>query len=325
MEKTGKGVVHRRSFREMVELYQVEGVKGLVEEISVMREESSEEEFNAELKKQKDKDEGKAPQADVAAATTQGTKDMKEEVEDLEERTLTSTETSEKERIVKGRFTPKKPQYVKNTAVVSPRPSSDSANVKLKEEDELNEVSNELLARYKNASGKDARESDKKGDFKRGDKRFGGIIKATIKQFDNDKKKSMKTESAENKKEKEDDKPPFEPPYETKNRATPGKYGKGYSTARHLARMTASKEGMKDNSNSDTEKRKKEYDVANARARANVAVSGMREEVDSSKARKADIVRSAYESAKVKKKQKKVSKDKFHADPVLTTQIIRND
>ena len=40
------------------------------------------------------------------------------------------------------------------------------------------------------------------------------------------------------------------------------------------------------------------------------------EEVDSSKTRKADIVRSAYESAKSKKKQKEVSNDKFQAhDP----------
>ena len=176
-----------------------------------------------------------------------------------------------------------------------PTINSPAGPVVRKEEDELNEVSNELLTRYKNAAEKDARESDKKGNFKRGDKRFGGIIKATIKQFDNDKKNSMKKESTENKKEKEDDKPPFDPPYETKNRATPGKYGKGYSTARHLARMTARK------------------------------AAGLKEEVDSSKTRKADIVRSAYESAKAKKKQKEVSNDKFQADPELSTQILRND
>jgi hypothetical protein len=57
-------------------------------------------------------------------------------------------------------------------------------------ETELNEISNELLARYKTAAGKQANEADKKGDFKKGNKRFSGIVKATNKQFDNDAKKS---------------------------------------------------------------------------------------------------------------------------------------
>jgi hypothetical protein len=54
--------------------------------------------------------------------------------------------------------------------------------------DSLSELSNELLGRYKKAAGADASKADKAGDFKRGDKRFSGINKATIKQFDNDSK-----------------------------------------------------------------------------------------------------------------------------------------
>ena len=54
----------------------------------------------------------------------------------------------------------------------------------------LNEVSNELLTKYKTAAALDAGKADDEGDFKRGDKRFGGIINATKKQFKNDKKKS---------------------------------------------------------------------------------------------------------------------------------------
>jgi hypothetical protein len=54
--------------------------------------------------------------------------------------------------------------------------------------DSLRELSSELLGRYKRASSKDATASDNRGDFKRGDKRFSGIIKATKKQFDNDLK-----------------------------------------------------------------------------------------------------------------------------------------
>jgi hypothetical protein len=56
----------------------------------------------------------------------------------------------------------------------------------------LDEISTKKLADYKTAAGKDASEADKKGDFKRGDKRFSGIVKATKKQFDNDAKKSTK-------------------------------------------------------------------------------------------------------------------------------------
>jgi hypothetical protein len=57
------------------------------------------------------------------------------------------------------------------------------------EESTLNEISNEVLGKYKAAAGKQASEADKKGDTKTADKRFSGIVKATNKQFDNDKKK----------------------------------------------------------------------------------------------------------------------------------------
>jgi hypothetical protein len=53
----------------------------------------------------------------------------------------------------------------------------------------VDEVSNDLLGRYKKAAGADASAADKRGDFKHGDKRFSGIVKATKKQFANDIKK----------------------------------------------------------------------------------------------------------------------------------------
>jgi len=52
------------------------------------------------------------------------------------------------------------------------------------EEVELDELSKETLASYKKKAGEDARKADKEGDFKRGDKRFSGIVKATKKEFD---------------------------------------------------------------------------------------------------------------------------------------------
>ena len=57
-----------------------------------------------------------------------------------------------------------------------------------KSKNPLNELSNELLDRYKTAAGRDASQADARGDYKRGNKRFKGIVKATNKQFANDLK-----------------------------------------------------------------------------------------------------------------------------------------
>jgi hypothetical protein len=59
----------------------------------------------------------------------------------------------------------------------------------MKPSDFLTELSNEKLAQYKTAAGADASKADSEGDFKRGNKRFSGIVKATKKQFANDEKK----------------------------------------------------------------------------------------------------------------------------------------
>ena len=55
-------------------------------------------------------------------------------------------------------------------------------------ESKLTELSTEKLAQYKTAAGKDASAADKAGDFKTGNKRFSGIVRATKKQFANDVK-----------------------------------------------------------------------------------------------------------------------------------------
>ena len=59
----------------------------------------------------------------------------------------------------------------------------------MKPSDFLTELSTEKLAQYKTAAAADASKADKAGDFKKGDKRFSGIVKATKKQFANDEKK----------------------------------------------------------------------------------------------------------------------------------------
>jgi hypothetical protein len=103
MEKTGKGVVHRRKFSEMLEVYGDDGIKGLFEALQdkeELIEEPTNAEFTAELEKAKNKAAGK-DKADVAAAAVKGTKEMDEEVE-LEERELTDAEMKEREKNVKG-------------------------------------------------------------------------------------------------------------------------------------------------------------------------------------------------------------------------------
>jgi hypothetical protein len=57
------------------------------------------------------------------------------------------------------------------------------------QKESLNELSSDLLGRYKKAASTQASDADKAGNYEKGNKRFKGINKATIKQFDNDLKK----------------------------------------------------------------------------------------------------------------------------------------
>jgi len=63
------------------------------------------------------------------------------------------------------------------------------AEKRLQKEEQIDELSPELLGRYKTAAGAQASAADKAGDYAKGNKRFSGIMKATRKQFDNDAKK----------------------------------------------------------------------------------------------------------------------------------------
>ena len=67
-------------------------------------------------------------------------------------------------------------------------PSKGVPKAKGYKEEVVNELSNELLGNYKKKAGEQASAADKAGDFKKGNKRFSGIIRATKKQFDNDVK-----------------------------------------------------------------------------------------------------------------------------------------
>jgi len=63
------------------------------------------------------------------------------------------------------------------------------------EVEQIDELSNDTLGRYKTAAGANASKADKAGDYAKGNKRFSGIVKATRKQFDNDAKKQPLKES----------------------------------------------------------------------------------------------------------------------------------
>jgi LysM repeat protein len=77
-----------------------------------------------------------------------------------------------------------------------PQSTTTATDVSDQYADGLNELSTNQLARYKTAAAKDAKQADQEGDFKRGDKRFSGIVQATKKQFDNDAKKVDESRAA---------------------------------------------------------------------------------------------------------------------------------
>ena len=70
------------------------------------------------------------------------------------------------------------------------------AKIKGVAEGSLNELSTEKLAQYKKAAGADATAADKRGNIERGNKRFKGIVNATIKQGNNDAKKHQNVAEA---------------------------------------------------------------------------------------------------------------------------------
>lgn len=62
---------------------------------------------------------------------------------------------------------------------------------------QLSELTSNLLARYKTGAAASAKAADAAGNYKKGDRRFKGILNATKKQFDNDLKKHNQTVTKE--------------------------------------------------------------------------------------------------------------------------------
>lgn len=108
------------------------------------------------------------------------------------------TENGYEWRITKTEF--KKPQVVVSKGTSPSRAIAMSSAKKgvmkyrniQKKHREMNEVSNELLARYKTKAAAQASAADKAGDYAKGNKRFSGITRATNKQFANDAKETLR-------------------------------------------------------------------------------------------------------------------------------------
>ena len=64
-----------------------------------------------------------------------------------------------------------------------------ASELRKEEVEQVDELSSDLLGRYKTGASKQASELDKAGNIKKADSRFRGIVKATKKQFNNDLKK----------------------------------------------------------------------------------------------------------------------------------------
>ena len=92
----------KKKMSEMVSLYKEGGMKAFFESVKkedLVVEEPDNEQFTKEVEDQKKRAAGTKPQAEVAKAAVQSV--QQEEVEQVEERTLTPGETKKKEEIVK--------------------------------------------------------------------------------------------------------------------------------------------------------------------------------------------------------------------------------
>jgi hypothetical protein len=115
--------LYKESFSTALDVYSQSGLKGLYEQLSVeeevVQEESDNEQYTKELEAAKAKDRGEGKKAEVAKPAVQAVKNeeiefldannvngvafqnVNEEVEQIDERTLTSSETKKKEEVVK--------------------------------------------------------------------------------------------------------------------------------------------------------------------------------------------------------------------------------
>ena len=115
--------------------------------------------------------EAAAKRAKIAAVMARK-KMAKEEVDPAHKKILDKAKISVP-KSPKGEYDRKVDKYLKN-------------KYQKEEVEQIDELSNDMLGRYKTAAGADASNADKAGDYNKGNKRFSGIMRATKKQMAND-------------------------------------------------------------------------------------------------------------------------------------------
>ena len=256
----------KKSFSEMVELYNEIGLKSLSNMIS---EEPDNEQFTQELKDQQAKSEGKGKKAEVAKGAVQAVKQEEvEQIDELSKKTLGDYITRNADDQARIGFINSAAHHDKTTDSKTKNKILDRnerqginrdigltrAVNKLTKEDQdfINELNKSTLGSYVNKSAKDAvdrtAQEVETGEIdKVADKRMKGIKLATKKlakeetaQVEEGYYKNMDTNRKEEERlsaKKKKDTPPFTPDKPKAKVATPGKFGYGYSAARHLARQ----------------------------------------------------------------------------------------
>lgn len=253
----------------------------------------------------------------------------------------------------KGRFKPVVPRYVPNVAVVSPRPSSDSANVKLKEDGGL--AQNTLLDKKKKPMSPASAEISFQS-VKEMDEAVNAAQQAAI--AINMKKKGIKPKNEQIEELEEMDKSQDPPGRDGGIQFPPGpKVSKKdikavkKDPAKHLSDLFSkeyAKKKMKEETSSGeyndpiSRMRKKDNEqkrnnvtdksgavhtpMSRARHLARMAMQKqmtkpVKESLEES--RKAQIVREAMKSAKDKMKKTVADEDKFVANPELNSKVIK--
>jgi hypothetical protein len=132
----------------------------------------------------------------IIKATDRLTKEETEQLDEISAETKSSYTQKATKQVVDLKPWTKKGEYKDIAKNIITRREKGIAMAK-EEVEQIDELSNELLGRYKDKAADDAMKADKAGNFKRGDKRFSGVVKATNKQFANFRKKPFGEEVEE--------------------------------------------------------------------------------------------------------------------------------
>lgn len=194
----------------------------------------------------------------------------------------------------------------------------------VKEEvEQIEELSTDLLGRYKKAAGAQASAADKAGDVAKGNKRFSGIMKATLKQFKNDAKKNVNEQHRE--------KGRFRPtvPYNVPNVKTPRPVNTPVQSEAYNTMSPSRKENQKNDVPFEgpyTKTKSTVIDKSGAKHSPYSKVRDLARKAMQKQMQKKTVKESILESRKaeiVKELVKKKKTEKFDAQPEIEDSLIK--